>query len=61
MTQNRLKSPVVWTSTIANIAIIVGLFIPSFDIAPWVQAAGVVIAMLVQFGILNNGTNPDGF
>ena len=52
--QSKWKSPVLWTSTVANIAIIVGLFIPSFNIEPYVQAIGIVITMLVQFGILNS-------
>lgn len=52
--QNKWKSPVLWTSTVANIAIIIGLFIPSFNIQPYVQAIGVLITMLIQFGILNS-------
>lgn len=55
------KSSVVWVSTIANVAAIVALVWPSLDIAPWVRIAGIVVTMLVQFGILNNGTNPKGF
>ena len=59
--QNRFRSAVLWTATIANIAILVGIFMPSFNIAPYIRALGIVISMLVQFGILNNPTNSKGF
>jgi uncharacterized membrane protein len=60
MTQSRWKSPVLWTATIANIAIIVGIFLPAFDAAPYVKAIGIIITMLVQFGVMNNPTNKSG-
>jgi hypothetical protein len=55
-TQNRFKSPVLWTSTIANISAIVGILSPQLDLDPYVKVAGIVIVMLVQFGILNNAS-----
>jgi hypothetical protein len=54
--QNRFKSKVLWTSTIANIATIVGILSPEFDLEPWVKITGVVIVLLVEFGILNNSS-----
>lgn len=59
--QNRFKSAPLWIATVANLAIIIGLFMPELDVEPYVQALGVVITMLVQFGILNNPTNKQGF
>ena len=61
MEQSKWKSPVVWTATIANVAMLVGLFWPALDIGPYVQAAGVVVTMLVQFGILNNPNSKTTF
>jgi len=61
MEQPKWRSPVVWGATIANIASIVGLFWPTFEIGPWVQLAGVIVVILVQFGILNNPNNKTGF
>jgi uncharacterized membrane protein len=61
MTQSKWKSPVLWTATIANIAILVGLFWPTFKIDAYVQAAGVVVTMLIEFGILNNPNSANKF
>jgi uncharacterized membrane protein len=59
--QNRFKSAPLWIATVANIAIIIGLFMPELNLEPYVQAIGVLITMLVQFGILNNPTNKKNF
>ena len=61
MNQPKWKSPVVWISTIANIALIVGLFLPSLDVSIYVQAAGVIIALVTQFGVLNSPASKDSF
>lgn len=60
MEQSRWKSPVLWTATVANIALIVGLLLPQVDVSVYVRVAGIVVGMLVQFGILNNPTNKTG-
>lgn len=59
--QNRFKSAVLWTATIANLAIIIGLFWPTINLEPYVRAIGAVISILVQFGILNDPTNKNNF
>lgn len=58
--QNRLKSKVVWTAIIAQIVLIVGLYLP--DIAPQIKViGGAVIEILTLFGVLNNPTNKSNF
>jgi len=58
--QSRWKSPVLWAATIANIATVIGLFWPTLNIDPFIKAAGIVVVILTEFGILNNPTNPKG-
>jgi uncharacterized membrane protein len=56
MQQSRFKSAILWMSTVANLAIIVGILWPTLNVEPYVRIIGVIIAMLVEFGILNNPT-----
>lgn len=58
--KERLKSPVVWGSVLAQIILIVGLFIP--EIADSVKVIGTAaIEILTVFGVLNNPTDKDNF
>lgn len=60
MQQNRFKSKVVWAAVLAQVLLIVGLFIPK--IAEPVKVAGTaLIEILTLFGILNNPTDKAGF
>jgi len=56
----RLKSPLVWVSIIAQIAIIIGLFnVEISDIVKVIGAAVVEICTLA--GVLNNPSDKDCF
>lgn len=56
----KLQSPVVWIAVIAQIAVIVGLFMP--DLAAEVKTAGAaVVEILTVFGLLNNPDSREGF
>lgn len=58
--KDRIKSPVVWVSVLAQICIIIGLFAP--DISDTVKVIGTcIIEICTVFGILNNPTNREGF
>jgi uncharacterized membrane protein len=60
MEQNRFKSKVVWTAVLAQVLVILGLYMPG--IADEVKIVGTaVLEMLTLFGILNNPTNSAGF
>jgi len=61
MEQSRWKSPVLWGTTVANLAVIVGILAPAFDVQPYVKIIGIVIVMLTQFGIFNSPTTKKGF
>lgn len=65
MTQNRWKSPVVWTSLAALLFFVLktwglfewtGLSKDSFD-----QLISLIVAVLAAFGVLNNPTDPQNF
>jgi uncharacterized membrane protein len=60
MEQNRFKSPVVWASLAATVALILkswcGWEIPNFEVI-----ITSVLGVLVGFGILNNPEKKDGF
>ncbi len=56
----RLKSPVVWSSIIAQVLVIIGLYCP--DIADPVKiTATAVVEILTLAGILNNPTDCSKF
>jgi uncharacterized membrane protein len=58
--QSRLKSKVVWASVLAQVLIIVGLFLP--QISDTVKIVGAsVLEILTVFGILNNPTDSTSF
>lgn len=59
-TQNRLKSPVVWTSIGALILFIAKSWF-NFNIPGWDTIVELVIAILVGFGVLNDPTSSDKF
>lgn len=57
--QNRIKSPVLWLSTIALIAFIsktyFGYEIPQVD-----ELTNLLLAVLIALGIVNNPTDSEG-
>ncbi len=61
--QNRLKSPVFWTSLAAQILSIFVFFdVIDLDISNTVShVIGAFLELLVTFGILNNPTNRNAF
>jgi uncharacterized membrane protein len=60
MKQERLKSKVVWLAVLAQVLLIVGLYIP--DIANEVKIVGsAAIEIATLFGILNNPTDKESF
>ena len=63
MKQDRLKSPVVWISVLAQIVIILQVtnVLPKSDIETINVVATAVIQALVLFGILNNPESKDTF
>lgn len=59
--KERIKSPVVWLSVLAQVCIILAFFVPN-DINEAVKVIGTaVVEILTLFGILNNPTNREGF
>ena len=61
--QNRLKSPVLWASLIAQVlSILVLLEVVKVTQGETINAVvGAVLQMLVAFGVLNDPTNKSGF
>ena len=60
MKQSRLRSKVVWLSVLAQVLIIVGLFLP--NISDYVKVIGTaLIEIATIFGILNDPTSKDKF
>ena len=58
--KKRLKSKVVWLSVLAQIMLIVTMFVP--QIANEIKVvATVVIEIATLFGVLNNPTDEDNF
>ena len=58
--KKRLQSPVVWLAVLAQVCIIIGIFIP--DITDTVKVVGTaIIEILTLFGILNNPTTRSEF
>jgi uncharacterized membrane protein len=58
--QNRIKSKVVWLAVLAQVLLIISLFMPQIS-EPVKLVGTAVIEMLTLFGILNNPTNATGF
>lgn len=56
----RFKSPVVWTSILAQVLLVVGLFIPQLSDTVKI-VGGVLIETLTLLGFLNNPADPDNF
>ncbi len=57
---NRLKSPVVWASVVAQIVLIVALYKP--EISENIKIiATALIEILTTFGILNNPSDSKNF
>lgn len=60
MKQNRLTSPLVWTSILAQVLLIITLF--NNEIAEPVKIIGTaIIEILTLIGVLNNPTNKKTF
>ena len=60
MKQSRLKSKVVWLAVLAQILIILGVFVP--QISDEVKVVGTALIEIVTlFGILNDPTSKDNF
>ena len=58
--KKRLASPVVWGSVLAQVLLIVGLYMP--EVSDTVKIVGTaVIEVLTLFGVLNNPTDKEGF
>lgn len=56
----RIKSPVVITSVLAQIVLIIGLFYP--DLSDTVKIIGTaVIEILTLVGVLNNPSDPENW
>lgn len=61
MKRSRLKSPVVWAAALAQIILILGLFVAK-DVSDTVKVVGTaLIELATLFGVLNDPTNPEGF
>lgn len=58
--QNRWKSKVVWLAVLAQVLVIVGLFVPGIT-EPIKIVGTAIIEILTLFGILNNPTDKDNF
>ena len=58
--KKRLTSPVVWGSVLAQVLLVIGLYMP--NITDSVKIVGMaVIEILTLFGVLNNPTDKEGF
>ena len=58
--KDRLKSKVVWLSVLAQVILIIGVFIP--NITDEVKIIGTcLIEIATLFGVLNNPTDKDRF
>ena len=61
MKQNRLTSPVVWAAVLAQVLLILGLFVTP-EVSDTVKVVGfAAIEILTLFGVLNNPQNKTGF
>jgi uncharacterized membrane protein len=58
MTQNRWKSPVLWTTLAALIFFVVKEWV-GFEIPGWDRFVTLVITAAVAFGIVNSPDNKD--
>ena len=56
--QNRLKSPVLWTSIFALFYFVMKNWI-GFEIPMWQEFVDFVMAIVVALGVVNNPTNKD--
>ena len=59
MKQNRLRSPIVWITTITNVGTIAKILADNPDINAWVKIGIILVGLAVEFGILNNPTSKD--
>lgn len=58
--QNWYKSPVVWTSVIALIGLLVVNVFGLIDNELWAATVNVLISLLTVLGVVNNPTNSNG-
>lgn len=58
--KDRLKSPVVWLAVLAQVAVIVGLFVP--NVSDNIKVVGTaIVEILTMFGVLNNPADGNNF
>jgi uncharacterized membrane protein len=58
--QNRFKSKVVWLAVLAQVLLVVGLYMP--DLSSQIKTVGTaIIEILTLFAFLNNPTEADKF
>lgn len=62
MTQNRWKSPVLWSGVVAQVvSLLILLDVIDTGMGDTInQVAAGVLQLLTLFGIVNNPTNPEG-
>jgi uncharacterized membrane protein len=61
MKQNRLTSPVVWAAVLAQVLLVLTLFVTP-QVSDTVKIVGfAAIEILTLFGVLNDPTNKAGF
>ncbi len=58
--KDRFKSPVVWAAVLAQVAIIIALFVPEVS-EQFKTISACVVEILTLFGILNNPTDRENF
>jgi len=60
--KERLKSRVVWGAVLAQVIIIIGVFLPDATITAEIKAVfTAVLEIFTIFGILNNPTDKENF
>lgn len=62
MTQNRWRSPVLWSGVVAQVvSLLILLDVIDTGMGDTInQAAAGILQLLALFGIINNPTNPEG-
>lgn len=60
-TQNRWKSPVLWTSVLSTVLLVGSALLKvDFDANALSQSVAILLGLLVAFGIVNDPTNKTG-
>lgn len=58
--QKRLRSKVVWAAVLAQVLLVLGLYMPNMATEIKI-VGGAIIEIFTLFGILNNPTDKDNF